>query len=40
MKTVVKGQAGLIKNISRYQRDNLQNAKKVFNFVKKVGPSF
>ena len=36
MKTVVKGQAGLIKNISRYQRDNLQNAKKVFNFVKKV----
>lgn len=36
MKKVVKGQAGLIKNISRYQRENLQNAKKVFNFVKKI----
>lgn len=36
MKKVVKGQAGLVRNISRYQRDSLQNAKKVFNFVKKV----
>ena len=36
MKDVVKGNAGIIKNISRFQRDNLQNAKKVYNFVKKV----
>ena len=36
LKTIVKNSAGLIKNISKTQRDSLNNAKKVYNFVKKI----
>tara|TARA_R100000008_G_scaffold86760_1_gene81432 strand:- start:8037 stop:13319 length:5283 start_codon:yes stop_codon:yes gene_type:complete len=36
LKENVKNSAALIKNISRYQRDSLKNAKKVYEFVKKV----
>jgi hypothetical protein len=36
LKTLVKNSSGLIKNLSKYQRDSLDNAKKVYNFVKKV----
>jgi hypothetical protein len=36
LKTVVKNSAGLIKNLGKTSRDSLNNAKKVYNFVKKV----
>ena len=36
LKTVVKNSAGLIKNLSKTQRDGLNNAKKVYNFIKKI----
>jgi hypothetical protein len=36
LKTVVKNSAGLIKNLSKTQRDSLNNAKKVYNFIKKI----
>ena len=36
LKDAYKNAAGIIKNFSKYQRQNLNNAKKVYNFVKKV----
>jgi len=36
LKKAIKGSTGLIKNIGRLQRDSLKNARKVYNFVKKV----
>lgn len=36
LKTIVKNSAGIIKNMNKYSRDSINNAKKVYNFIKKI----